>query len=188
MRLWLAIRAFFRILFDRQVAAEIPLLLEQRAEKPALERPAVEPPKPATVSPPAKPAARPQAVRSEAVTLLATLQREARFVDIVKEPLDQYSDAQVGAAARDVLKDCGKVLERLFALRPLVEQPEGSELEAPAGYDAGRYRLVGNVQGEPPFRGRLVHPGWSATRCELPQWSGSPAAATVVAPVELEVQ
>ena len=91
------------------------------------------------------------APRSEAVTLLSALQREARFVDIVKEPLDQYTDAQVGAAARDVLKDCGRVLERLFALRPLVEQPEGSELEAPAGYDAGRYRLVGKVQGEPPF-------------------------------------
>ena len=102
-------------------------------------------------------------LRSEAVTLLSALQREARFVDIVKEPLDQYTDAQVGAAARDVLKDCGRVLERLFALRPLVEQPEGSELEAPAGYDAGRYRLVGKVQGEPPFRGRLVHPGWCVT-------------------------
>ena len=128
------------------------------------------------------------AQRSEAVTLLSALQREARFVDIVKEPLDQYTDAQVGAAARDVLKDCGRVLERLFALRPLVEQPEGSELEAPAGYDAGRYRLVGKVQGEPPFRGRLVHPGWCVTRCELPQWSGTESAATVVAPTELEVK
>ena len=44
------------------------------------------------------PAAPPQPtapVRNDAISLLATLQREARFVDIVKEPLADYSDAQV---------------------------------------------------------------------------------------------
>ena len=62
----------------------------------------------------------PKAARSEAITLLATLQREARFVDFIKEPLDGYSDAQIGAAARDVHRDCGKVLDRLFAIQSLV--------------------------------------------------------------------
>ena len=47
----------------------------------------------------------------------------------------------------------------------------------PAGFDPGRWRLTGNVTGEPPFHGRLVHPGWEATICELPTWSGSAAAA-----------
>ena len=115
-------------------------------------------------------------MRSDAITLLATLQREARFVDMVKEPLGNYSDAQVGAAARDVLRDCGQVLDRLFGLAPLVEQEEGSQVEVPAGYDAGRYRLTGNVSGDPPFRGQLVHHGWIATRCEVPSWSGSEQA------------
>ena len=40
--------------------------------------------------------------------------REARFVDLVNESLDGYSDAQIGAAARDVLRDSKKVLDRLF--------------------------------------------------------------------------
>ena len=76
-------------------------------------------PKPVTKQPP-------KAARSEAITLLATLQREARFVDFIKEPLDGYSDAQIGAAVRDVHRDCGKVLDRLFAIRSLVDQEEGS--------------------------------------------------------------
>ena len=53
--------------------------------------------------------------RSEAITLLAALQREARFVDFIQESLAGYTDAQIGAAARDVHRDCGTVLKRMFA-------------------------------------------------------------------------
>ena len=45
-------------------------------------------PKPA----PAPPKQPPAPQRSDAITLLAALQREARFVDLVLEPLGQYSD------------------------------------------------------------------------------------------------
>jgi hypothetical protein len=103
------------------------------------------------------------------------------------EPLGDYSDAQVGAATRDVLRDCSKTLERLFAIRPVIDAEEGATHETPATVDAGRYRLTGNVAGDPPYRGQLVHHGWQATRCELPQWSGTVDAATIVAPVELEL-
>jgi hypothetical protein len=60
-------------------------------------------------------------------------------------------------------------------------------MEVPAGFDQGRFRMTGNVAGEPPFRGRLVHHGWEATKCELPVWSGTSQAAFVVAPVEVEL-
>jgi hypothetical protein len=177
MRFLLALRAFFRILFDKQTAEQVkPLLLEgPPAEKP---QPKAEP---AKASAPAKP------IRSDALTLLAALQREARFIDFIKEPLDGFSDAQVGAVARDVHRDSGKVLERWFAITPLSEQQEGAALELPAGFDADRYRLTGQVSGGPPHRGRLVHHGWQATRCETPTWSGSEAAARVIAPIEVEV-
>ena len=128
-----------------------------------------------------------QPARSDAVTLLATLQREARLVDFVQEPLDAYSDAQIGAAARDVHRECGKVLARLFALRPILAAAEDAAVEVPAGFDGGRYRLTGNVTGQPPFHGRLVHHGWEAEKCQLPAWSGTAAAARVVAPVEVEL-
>jgi hypothetical protein len=124
--------------------------------------------------------------RSEAITLLATLQREARFVDLVQESLTDYSDAQVGAAARDVLRDCQAVLDRFFDLQPVVDQPEGTSVEIPAGQAAGRYRMTGTDQAGSLGQTSVVHHGWEAQKCELPQWSGSKELALVIAPAELE--
>lgn len=181
MRIAMAFRVFFRVLFDPDFASRVARLLTDEtaaSAAPAKGESAVEPPV-------AREAA--QKGRSEALTLLATLQREARLVDMVKEPLASYSDAQVGAAARDVLRDCGQVIDRLFGLTPLAEQEEGSEIEVPAEYDAAQVRLTGRVSGDPPFRGRLVHHGWLATKCELPEWTGSEQSRAVVAPEEVEV-
>ncbi len=121
------------------------------------------------------------------MTLLAALQREARFLDFIKEPLDGYADAQVGAAARDVHRECGAVIERMFAVEALMTEEEQSQIEVPAGFDSGKYRLTGNVTGEPPFKGRLMHPGWLAAKCDVPKWSGSDGAAKVIAPAEVEL-
>lgn len=126
-------------------------------------------------------------IRNDAISLLATLQREARLVDIVKEPLADYSDAQVGAAARDVLRDCGTVLDRLFKLEPILEQEEGAIVEIPSGADSARYRISGNTTGN-ASSGSLVHHGWQAKQCELPKWSGSKESALIVSPAELEVK
>lgn len=180
-RIWLAIRAFFLVLFRREAAEAVRLALEGREAPP---RPPAEPAAPKAPKKPAPPKA-PQ--RSEALTLLATLQREARFLDFVEEPLDGYNDAQVGAAARDVHRNCRSVLERLFAPKPLLDDDEGAEVEVPAGFDPGRFRLVGQVTGEPPFRGRVAHPGWEAARCDVPSWSGGKSAARVIAPAEVEL-
>ncbi len=57
----------------------------------------------------------------------------------------------------------------------------------PPQFSAGRFRLTGNVVGQPPFHGRLVHHGWEAAKCELPKWSGDADAASVVAPAEIEL-
>jgi uncharacterized protein DUF2760 len=178
VRLFLAFRVFFAVLFSRDAAQRVAPALEG---KPA-PQPKIEAPKPQ------KPAPKPQKpIRSEAVTLLAALQREARFLDFIKEPLDGYADAQVGAAARDVHRDCGSVIERMFAVQSLMTEEEESEIEVPAGFDSGKYHLTGNVTGEPPFQGRLMHPGWQATKCEVPKWSGSDQAAKIVAPAEVEL-
>jgi hypothetical protein len=122
------------------------------------------------------------------LSLLAALQREGRFVDFIKEPLAAYSDAQVGAAVRDVHRDCSAVLERCFAVRPLVDGAEGAEVDVPSGFDAAQYRLVGNVQGQPPYRGKLCHHGWQATRKDLPDWTGGPSSAMVLSPAEVELK
>ena len=126
--------------------------------------------------------------RSEALTLLSVMQREGRLVDFLQEPISDYSDQQVGAAVRDVHKDCGAALRRMFALKPIREESEGTTITVVSDYDAAEYRLVGNVSGSGPFRGELAHPGWTATKVELPEWTGRDESAKVVAPVEVEVK
>lgn len=177
MRVWLAVKCFFKVLFNEEFAR----CIRQQAEG-ILAQPESEKPAPAVGVTSAT-----MSQRSEAIALLATLQREARFVDIVSESLDGYSDAQIGAAARDVLRDSGRVLDRLFSLQPVVDADEGKNVEVPAGYDTGRYRLTGNVSRELPLKGQLMHAGWQATKCELPAWTGSHQAALIVAPAEVQV-
>ncbi len=192
MRFFYAFKVLFLVMFSSERAQQVHQALDEptppvalpsttaTAPKAPAEKPAIE--KKAAEKPPAKP------TRSEALTMLAAMQREARFVDLVQEPLDGYTDAQVGAAARDVLRDCYKVMQRMFELQPVSSESEGNEIDVPAGFDPGRIRLTGNVTGEPPFRGRLMHHGWQARHVQLPEWSGSAAAATVVAPAEVELK
>ena len=183
-RIWLAIRVFFAVLFHAEAAARVAAALAGEQTKLLAAEPATKP----VVHAAPKKAAPPRPAQSEAITLLSTLQREARFIDFIKEPLGGYSDAQIGAVARDVHRDCGQVVERLFGLVPVLSQEEGSEVEVPSGFDSGRFRLTGNVAGDPPFRGRLAHHGWEASRCEVPAWSGKETSARIVAPAEVELR
>jgi hypothetical protein len=186
MFLGVAFRAFFAALFNRQRAEAIRSALD--AEQPprlASGQPAETASAPAARQSAPTAAAPSRPVRSDAVTLLATLQREARLVDLIQEPLDQYSDAQIGAAARPCLAQCRSTLKRIFELRPLVDVPEGQQLEIPAAASPQRYQWVGDVSGA-KAAGKLVHPGWEASRCELAQWTGDAADANIVAPVQLE--
>ena len=171
-RLGLAFRAFFRILGDAEFAGRVRGLLAS--------------PGSTTQGKKQKPV-EPAAARSEALTLLAALQREARLVDFLQEPIAGYSDAQIGAAVRDVHEGCRAAVERMFGLGPLVSAEEGAEIDVPRGFDPLEYRLGGEVTGEPPFRGKLRHHGWRASRCDLPRWTGSSKAARVVAPAEVEL-
>lgn len=179
MRLLLAVRCFFQVLFNGAYAERVQLLSAPAPAETASEAP--------TPAPAAEKAAPPKPTRSDAISLLAALQREARFVDIISEPLDGYSDAQVGAATREILTDCGKVVRRMFALKPLTDAAEGDSLEVPADYSSGRYRLTGNVAKPLPAQGAVLHPGWEATQCDLPAWSGGEEAALVIAPAEIEI-
>lgn len=170
-----AFRAFFGALFDAETAAR----LDQALSAKGLPAPA-----PVAPSPPPPP---PKPVQSEALSLLATLQREARLIDFLQENLTDYSDDQIGAAVRDVQRDSAKVLERMFAFRPVLDAEEGTSVELPSDFDAGRFRLTGRLSGSGPHRGTVRHHGWEATKCELPTYTGSPEAARTVAPAEVEI-
>jgi len=178
-RIGVAFRAFFAALASQARAEQIRALLDGET-LPKIDSEAKSPqalPRPEAASP----------GRSEAVTLLAALQREARLVDLVKQPLGQFSDEQIGGAARNVLSDCAAVLDRFFAIEPAVAGEEGTGFEVPAGYDPAQFKLGGAVQGRGPFPGKLAHHGWRATVVKLPAWTGSKDAALIIAPAEVDV-
>lgn len=180
MSVGVAFRAFFAALFQREAAERIRQALDSQSEQPKLAEPkqaekaklgaSTEPKKP---NPPS---------RSEALTLLGTLQREARFLDLVQESLDGFEDAQVGAAARDVLRDCRKTLDRMFRIEALAEQEEGETIEIPAKVSPNKLRLLGSSAST----GTIRHRGWKASCCELPTWTGSRDEAWILAPTEVE--
>jgi hypothetical protein len=191
-RLGLAFRAFFRVFNDATFADEARRLLlggsGTTPRQPAVAEPTGKPVTPGVpaLTPPAAPKPAPR--RSDALTLLAVLQREARLVDFLKESIAGYPDDQVGAAVREIHRDAAAALDRMFALTPIRTEAEGAGVTVPAGYDAGRVRLVGNVTGAPPHAGTLAHAGWEATKVDLPEWSGTDASARVVAAAEVELR
>ena len=180
MRISLAFWTFFRILFNAPFSKKIEELYLRESKL-------LEPPAAAEVKEIAPPPAAPPATRSEALVFLALMQREGRLVDFLQESLETYTDAQIGAAVRDIHHDCSAVLEKVFGIQPLSDNPEGTAMTITPGFDPESYRLTGNVAGNPPYQGVLRHHGWLATRCDLPQWQGSDSAAKVIAPAEVEI-
>lgn len=110
-----------------------------------------------------------EATPEAALQLLGLLQKEARFLDFVQENVAGYPDADIGAAARVVHEGCRKVLAQHFELEPVRKEPENTRLTLPKGYDPSAVRVSGNIVGEPPFTGLLIHRGWRATKVSLPR-------------------
>jgi len=191
MSVAVAFRAFFTALFNSQKAEAIRDALDANQHPDADQTEAAKrltasaSTAPATTSATPAPPTPPKASRSDAVAILATLQREARLVDLIQEPLDHYSDAQVGAAARPCLTQCRSTLSRIFDLKPLLVEPEGQLLEIPTDASPLRYQWVGET-GANLKTGKLVHPGWQARRCEIAQWTGTAEDANVIAPAQIE--
>ena len=186
-RLSLGFSTLFALLSDPALAARLQTLRAGVPSAPAAPAPV---PAPAPVTPvtpvtPITPVLR-VATPDAALQLLGLLQREARFIDFIQEDMASYSDADIGAAARLVHAGCGKVLSEHFTLAPARNEAEGTRLVLDAGFDAASTRLTGNLQGQPPFRGVLRHPGWRVTEVRLPRLTeGHDARILAAAEVEL---
>lgn len=121
-----------------------------------------------------------------ALQLLQLLQQEARFIDFVKESVDGYSDEDVGAAARQIHAGCAKVVSQYFTVDVVNGSPENSRVEVAADYDPKSIKLEGRVQGDGPYAGTLIHPGWQVTATNLPQVTNT-ESLHILAPAEVEV-
>jgi hypothetical protein len=193
-RLFLAFVCFFRVLFGKTLPAGALALLpetttpvsQSEPPKPTPQKP--EPPKPAPQKPelekPRVSAA--QHHRDGALALLALLQREGRLVDFLQEPLDGFSDADIGAAARDVHRGCRKVIAQHLSLEPVMPGAEEARVAVPKGFDPAEIRLIGEAKGEPPFRGTLRHHGWRVVDARLPALAEG-IDRMVIAPAEVEL-
>lgn len=158
----LARRCFFRVAGDADFAEKV--------------RPLLAPPQPTG---PPKPSGEP-------LRLLALLQREGRLLDFLLEDIQAYPDAQIGAAVRDIHRQCRTALKEHLVLEPVLPQTEGSAVKVPAGFDPSAIRLTGNVTGQPPFQGTLQHHGWRVKEMKLaPPPEGQDQMILMPAEVEL---
>ena len=163
-RLGLAWQAFRRVLGEPAFADKV--------------RPLVLPPPPEEQKPPK--------LSGEPLRLLALLQREGRLLDFLLEDVSQAGDEQLGAGVRDIHRKAQAVLKDRLTLEPVLPQREGDTVEVPPGFDPSAIRLVGNVTGQPPFRGTLQHHGWRVKSYNLPA-PPEGQDELVVAPAEVEI-
>lgn len=127
-----------------------------------------------------------EATPDAALQLLGLLQKEARFVDFIKENITEYSDEDIGIAARVVHEGCNKVINEHFTLAPVRNEPEGNNITLPKGFNAAEIRLTGNIVGNAPFNGTLVHKGWQITNTRLPKLTQG-HSANIIAAAEVEL-
>ncbi|KJS00053.1 MAG: hypothetical protein VR65_14155 [Desulfobulbaceae bacterium BRH_c16a] len=120
------------------------------------------------------------------VHLLSALQREGRLMDFLAENLAGYQDAQIGVAVRNIHENCKKTLDKYLVPQAVLEQQEGDEITLERDFDPGAVKLIGNVTGQPPFKGTVRHRGWRAGKLDLPTFSGHQDPA-IIAPAEVEV-
>lgn len=190
-RLLLAFRCFFAVLLGSRLPTELlraPALLPPaepapsepaepaQSAPPQPAEPAAPPPS-ATTAPlppvPAPPSAEPAdagaARRGGAVLLLSILQREGRLVDFLMEDIDDYNDAQIGAAVRDIHRGCRKALGEHLQIAPVRPEPDEAPVRVDEGFDPSHIQMIGNLRGRPPFHGTLKHHGWIARTVTLPE-------------------
>lgn len=129
------------------------------------------------------------AADAEVVNFLAAMQQRGRLVDFLMDDITAYSDVQVGAAARVVHDGCRAVLKEHLQIRPIREEREGAAVEVPEGFAADEYRLVGAIEGDPPFTGALIHRGWKVETINLPRLlRPDEDRLPTIAPAEVELK
>ena len=124
-----------------------------------------------------------------ATQMLAVLQRDGRLIDFLEEEIDSYSDSQIGAAVRDIHRGCRKALHEYLTIEPVLKAAEEERVTIGADFDPAAIRLIGNVNGAPPFQGVLKHHGWRVGAIRLPSLPATRSVddSTVLSPAEVEI-
>ena len=127
-----------------------------------------------------------EASADAALQLLYLLQNDARFIDFIKEDMSAHSDEDVGMVARVIHEGCNKVLDEHFSFAHICKENEGDRITLLDGYDAAKVRVTGNIVGNPPFTGTIIHKGWQIMDVRLPS-TVQGYNASIIAPAEVEL-
>jgi len=193
-RLAFAIGCFVRLLVDARFADAVRRLLAGARFADDLASPSAELPsapasesaplriEPKLVLPPPPQSAPEVSPKASARVLLALLQREGRFVDFLEQPVDGFSDSDVGAAARVVHAGCKKALAGRVAFEPAIGVEEGARVNL-TGAEAHVVVAAAGAAKAGSFT--VVHRGWRVVRDELPALTGG-HDGSLLQPAEVE--
>lgn len=180
----MAFGCFFKLLFGGSLPAKAVDYLPAGAVPEALPEPAKDE-KPKEKPKPKKSQA--QHHRDGSLAMLALLQREGRLVDFLQEDIEDYDDSDIGAAVRDIHRGCRKVLNDYLTLEAIMPGEEDDSVTVPLGFDVGEVKLLGEIKGDPPFKGVLRHHGWRAKETNFPKLTGD-VDRHVLVPAQVEVK
>jgi len=195
-RIGLAFGCFFKLLFSGKLPAKAVAYLPEEALPRALPQPAPASPETVSAAKPEEPKPEPKSKpksnkvqhhRDGSLAMLALLQREGRLVDFLREEIEDYEDADIGAAVRDIHRGCRKVLNEYMTLEAIMPGEEEDSVTVPAGFDVGEVKLLGEVSGDPPFKGVLRHHGWRAKEINFPKLTGD-VDRHILAAAQVEVK
>jgi hypothetical protein len=172
MRIFLAIKVFFKTLFQRDFSKQIedyPTLLRrlQELEKTHSDdetrhRLEIEQIRKA-------PGQGHGEFDEGACALLSLLQKEARFIDFLMENVGELEDAQVGAVCKRIHKDLSRVTGQFLGIEAVCGSAEGECVQIEEGYSPAEFQLSGDLDQKPPFEAVLKHKGWRVQSLTLPK-------------------
>jgi Domain of unknown function (DUF2760) len=121
--------------------------------------------------------------------LLSLFQEKGKFLDFLASNPSGFTDEHVGRVARIVHSGCNQVLSEYIELSRIAPEEEGAPMVLQQGYNAQAFRLLGNTPSQLPYKGTLLHRGWSLEKISLPRKVSSSQGQhgkVVLAPAEIE--
>lgn len=74
-----------------------------------------------------------------------------------------------------------------LTISPIIDAAEEDHVTIKSDFDPAAIRLVGNVNGSPPFQGVLKHHGWRVRSVHLPLLPVAHDDSSVLSPAEVEL-
>ncbi len=186
MNLSMMLRAMWRTLTDPSFGEKIAPLLEAPRKASPVPAPPAPPTSEKVQREPVPPMPKPGQPPAASLQWLALLQREGRLIDFLMEEIAHLPDAQIGAAVKDIHRQCRQALLDHMKLDGVIDAKEDEAFTVQPGFDPSAIRLTGQLSGQPPFQGMVRHRGWRVLELKLPPVPPN-VDPMILAPAEVEL-